>query len=515
MQGFFRELMKRKVIQAAVVYLVVAWVLMQIVDVMFPALGLPDWTITLAAALLIIGFPVALVLSWAYDLSPGGLRRESEVSETEAPAEAEDARKSVAVLAFADMSPDKDQEYFSDGLTEELLNALAQMNDLRVSSRTSSFAFKKSTDSIRTVAEQLDVQFIVEGSVRKAGDRLRITAQLIDAAKDNHVWSQTYDRDLDDIFAIQDDIARKIAQALRVTLAPQSLPAQGTADVEAYQHFLRGRSYFNMQGQKKIKSAIAEYQRATEIDPDFSRAWAGLALAYSYLVLFFGGGEEGLAAADAASQKAIALDPESADGYTARIMIAGAKAEHAEADAAFEKAVELDAESFEAYYQYGRYKIKRGDLPRALELFRRAWNIDPYDFRTPILCVWLYRDQGDEEKATEAAHTGIRNAEIHIEQNPDSARAYILAAGALRHIGEIDKGRQYIESALRIDPHSEDTHYNAACFYAQNGETERALDCLEKGMHDPEWIENDTDLISLRGHPRYEELMRKRRAALP
>jgi len=513
MQGFFRELMKRKVIQVAVVYLVVAWVLMQIVDVMFPALGLPEWTISLGAALLIIGFPVALVLSWAYDLSPEGLRRDSGTAAESVSVATDDSSKSVAVLPFADMSPDGDQEYFSDGLTEELLNALAQLRDLRVASRTSSFAFKNNAADVRTVAQKLNVQFVVEGSVRKAGEHLRITAQLIDAESDAHIWSQTYDRDLDDVFAIQDDIAKQIAAALQVKLVPQATPVHGTGNVEAYEYFFRGRSFFNTQGQNNIRQSIEEFRRATELDPAFSRAWAGMALSYAHLVLFFGGDDEVLQAADSASRKAIELDPTIADGHTARIMIAAAKGQFEEADTAFQKAVAIDPANFEAFYQYGRFKIKRGELREALAMFDRAREIDPYDFRAPILSVFLLR-KDDPQKARETALVGIHNAELHLEQHPDSARAYILAAGALQYVGQYDKGKQFVESALRIDAASEDTQYNAACFYAQTGHIDEALDCLDKGMHDPEWIENDTDLEPLHGHPRYEELLRKRRSAL-
>lgn len=520
MKAFLRELRKRKVIQVVVVYLIAGWIIMQVADVMFPALGLPDWSIRLAAAMLILGFPVAIILSWAYELGPGGLRRESDAddpgestsAELPAPAPADDEKgKAVAVLPFVDMSADKDQEYFSDGLTEELLNALAQLEDLRVSSRTSSFAFKNSTADIRAVADKLDVQFVVEGSVRKAENRLRIAAQLIEAASDKHIWSQVYDRNLDDVFAIQDDIARQIAAALQVKLLPQVMPARGTANVEAYEHFLRGRSLFNRLGRQNILKSIDMFERATRLDPEFSHAWAALALSHAYTVMFFGGGDEEMAAADSASRKAIALDPNCADGHTARIMVAAARSADDEADAAFRKAIELDPANFEAYYQYGRYQFKRGDRQQALAMFDRARAIDPYDFQAPILSLGILRNQ-DEQKAREAARDGIRAAEAHLEQHPDNPRAYMLAAGALQYLGDMDRAYQFVESALRIDPESEDTQYNGACFYAAVGETEKALDCLEKGFHDPDWIENDADLESLRDHPRYKQLVSESRA---
>jgi len=520
MKKFFRELKKRKVIQVGVVYLVAAWIIMQVADVMFPALDLPDWSIRLAAAMLIIGFPVALILSWAYELGPGGLHRESTTDDAgeamprnlPAPADLDwEEGKTVAVLPFVDMSAARDQEYFSDGLTEELLNALAQVGDLRVSSRTSSFAFKNSTADIRTVAEKLDVKFVVEGSVRKAENRLRIAAQLIEAASDKHIWSCIYDRYLDDVFAIQDEIAQQIAAALQVKLLPQVEPARITANVEAYEYFLRGRSFFNRLGGRNVQTSIDMFQRATRLDPEFSRAWAGLALSYAYWVMFFEGDRENLNAADAASGKAIALDPASAEGYAARIMIAAARSEDDEANAAYQKAIELDPDNFEAHYQYARYQFKRGNHQQALAMFDRARAIDPYDFQAPLLSLGILRNL-DENKAREAALDGVKAAEAHLEQHPDNSRAYILAAGGLQYLGDMDRAKQFVESALRIDPESEDTQYNAACFYASVGETEKALDCLEKGMHDPDWIENDADMDSIRDHPRYVKLIRERRA---
>jgi adenylate cyclase len=521
-QAFLSELKKRKVIRVALVYLVAGWLIMQVVDVMFPALSLPEWAITLAAALLIIGFPVALILSWAYEVGPGGLRREqrtasdlqAEQPEVALPPDTVAAadNKTVAVLPFVDLSPDGDQEYFSDGLTEELLNALAQVPDLGVSSRTSCFAFKGAVADVPTVAAKLGAAFVVEGSVRKAGKRLRITAQLIEASSDTHLWSQTYDRDLDDIFAIQEDIARQIAEALQVKLLPRDLPVPATQSVEAYEYFLRGRSHFNRLGHRNLRRAIEMFGQATRIDPDFARAWAGLALAHAYCVILFRGGADDMRAADEASSRAIALAPGHSAAYTARIMVMAAASRYKEAEAAFDKAVELNPMDFEAHYQFARLKWKQGDLSKAMEHFERARAIDPADFQAPILSIALYRGRGEEAKAREAARQGARAVETHLEQHPDNPRAYILGAGAVLYLGDREKALQYVESALRIDPESEDTQYNAACFYANAGEHDKALDCLERGVHDPDWVDNDSDMDPLRDHPRFKALMKRIRS---
>jgi adenylate cyclase len=511
LKAFLTELKDRKVFRVAIVYLVAGWVVMQIADVMFPALGLPEWSVTLAAALLIVGFPVALVLSWAFEAGPGGIHRDTR--DTDGSPAGVDS-KSVGVLPFADMSPGKDQEYFSDGLTEELLNVLAQLPGLRVCSRTSSFSLKNANADIRTVAEKLGTAHVVEGSVRKAGENLRITAQLIEAASDTHLWSQTYDRELDDVFAIQDDIARQIARVLQVKLLPDSLPSPTTDDVEAYEYFLRGRSFFNRLGQQNIRSAIEMFEKATIEDPEFARAWAGLALGHAYCVLLYSSGAADMHAADEASSRAIALNPQLADGYVARIAVCAAGSRGKEAEAAFRKAVELDPDNFEAFYQFGRYMYKQGNFERVAELWERAREIDPDDFQTPNISIGVYKSLGDSDKALEAAKDGARTASLYVDQHPENARAWMLGASAFLELGERDKAMQFAKTALRADPDSEDTHYNGACLFARAGEIDKAMDCLEhaSAFHDPDWIDNDSDLDALRDEPRFQALMAKRRS---
>ena len=511
MKAFLKELKDRKVFRVAIVYVLAGWVVMQIADVMFPALGLPEWTVTLAAALLIIGFPVALVMSWAFEAGPDGIHRDPR-DKDDAPAIADD--KSVGVLPFADMSPGKDQEYFSDGLTEELLNVLAQLPGLRVCSRTSSFSLKNANVDIPTVAKRLRTAYVVEGSVRKAGDNLRITAQLIEAASDTHLWSQTYDRELDDVFAIQDDIARQIAEVLQVKLLPDSLPSPTTDDVEAYEYFLQGRSLFNRLGHQNVRNAIRMFEQATSADPEFARAWAALALGHIYCVLTYSAGGADMHAAERASDRAIELDPDLADGYVSRMLIAAAGSQEQEIEAAFRKAVELDPDNFEAYYQYGRYLFKRGEFDRVIELWERAREIDPDDFQTPNVSISVYERLGETEKALQAAKDGVRTATLYVEQHPDNSRAWMLGAGAYLYLGEKEKAMQYAEAAVQADPDSGATRYNGACMYARAGEIEKALDELELAIEfqDPDWLDNDADLDPLRDEPRFKALMAKIRS---
>jgi TolB-like protein len=303
--SLWAELRRRKVIRVAVAYLVVAWLLVQIAATIEPALDLPSWFDTFVIVVTAIGFPIAVVLAWAFDITPDGVRRTAPAAgggagealkveddppvsvRAQEPAKLEAAR-SIAVLPFVNMSPDPDQEYFSDGLSEELLNQLAQIKDLRVAARTSSFCFKGQNVDLKEVAQKLGVSHVLEGSVRKAGNQLRITAQLISAADGYHLWSETYARTLDDVFAIQDEIARAVADALSVTLGIRATTAATglTDDVETYDLYLRGRGFFHRSGPADFARAAELYGEALARDPGFSRARAALVHGYAFMAMY-------------------------------------------------------------------------------------------------------------------------------------------------------------------------------------------------------------------------------------
>lgn len=527
MRKLLGELKQRHVFRVAAVYVIAAWIIMQVVDVMFPALGLQSWTMTLVAALLIVGFPVALLMAWALELTPQGLRRTTgtlakEATTPGAPVDDADpapvisapkrvdpvsTQKSIAVLPFADMSPEHDNEYFSDGLCEELLNVLTRVPGLRVASRTSCFAFKGKDADIPTVADRLHVTHVVEGSVRKHGERIRITAQLIEAATDAHLWSDTWDRNLGDIFAIQDDIARSIVAALALTLNPGDAPDATTRNPRAYDHYLKGLSFYHRFGPKSQGFAIDMFGRATALDPGFARAWAGLAGAHAALAVYHDGGEPALAAADEASRKAVELAPDLAEAHAARAVYFSARERFDEAARAFERAIALNPGLFEAWYQYARTALHQGRCRRALELFERAAEVNPDDYQSPLIAAPLYRSLGHEDKAVAAERRGIALAERHQEDYPDNARAYFLATSALWNLGRKEDACAWNDRAIAIDPEDPSTRYNIACFYAQVGEIDKAFYYLENSITSRTWAENDPELEPLRADPRFKALM--------
>ncbi len=303
---FYHELRRRKVIRVAIVYAFVAWLLIEVASVVFPGLLLPDWTVRLVIALAIIGFPIALVMAWAIELTPDGIKRESGTSEqaaevvaTKSITEREtDERRSIAVLPFLNLSNDPENEYFSDGMAEELLNLLCKLPQLTVASRTSSFSFKEKDIDLGTVAGKLGVDVILEGSVRRSGDRVRITAQLIDGKSDRHLWSETYDRELKDIFAVQDEIAHHIVEALEIKLTPtqqRSIQKKATTgDMDAYDFYLRGRYFFE---RKELDYAQQMFEKAIEQDPEFVLAWAAAAECHAWKCMWFEKTPENLQAA--------------------------------------------------------------------------------------------------------------------------------------------------------------------------------------------------------------------------
>jgi adenylate cyclase len=426
-----------------------------------------------------------------------------------------DARASVAVLAFTDMSPAKDQEYFCDGIVEEIISNLSHIRGLRVSSRTSSFAFKSKSEDVRIIGKKLGVAAVLEGSLRKAGSQIRITAQLIRTDDGSHLWSNHYDRELKDIFAVQDEIARSIAATLKIALTPGESKAIGrvpTTDLEAYDYYLRGRQFFYQYTRKGIEFALKMFTRAIEIDPAFVRAYAGIADCCSFLYMYAGSHVTHREQADAMSLKALELDPDSPEARASRGVVYSLKGNFTEAEKELERAIQLDPMSFEAYYFYARTCFAKGDLPKAIKMYEKAMEVNPLDYQSPLLVAQSYSDLGNTEKAKESRLRGIRIAESRLRLNPDDSRALYMGANGLVASGEYDQGLEWAKQALAIDPDEPMVLYNVACIQALAKKNEDALDSLERavknGLNQKGWLEHDSNLDPLRTSPRYKKLIK-------
>ena len=427
--NFYNELKRRNVFRVAVAYLVASWLLLQIVDVLVPILDLPGWVGKLVFLVIVIGVIPVLIFSWAYEMTPEGLKPESEVDHDQATtlqtakkldrvtimlllivtgiimidrfipetvdqpvipsktlasgslmatAPAEVIGASIAVLPFVNMSADPENEFFSDGIAEEILNVLASISDLKVAARTSAFSYKGTKTNISRIAEELGVTHILEGSVRKSSNQVRVTAQLIKADDGFNVWSQTYDRELINIFAIQDEIAESIAAALKVSLRLESRPAgnlTGTNSIEAYEHYLKGISLWHERTLISLESASKEFEAAATLDPQFAKAWAGQALVWTVYNTY-----TNKTVADAqdrartAARRALSLDPESVESMA----VLGLVTENPSvAFEYFDRAIELNPSSANTYHWYSVRLASLGDPEASLAMTRKAWTLDP------------------------------------------------------------------------------------------------------------------------------------------
>ncbi|MGB8716729.1 MAG: tetratricopeptide repeat protein, partial [Rhodanobacteraceae bacterium] len=427
----------------------------------------------------------------------------------------ESGRRSIAVLPFVNMSGDPENEYFSDGISEEILNLLAKLPQLKVASRTSSFVFKGKEVSIPTVAGELGVSTVLEGSVRRAGEHVRITAQLIDARSDSHLWSETYDREMQDVFAIQDDIAKSIVEALQLTLSPKqrrSLQNDATSNATAYDFYLRGRRYFYAMSRRNFLHAIRMYEQAIELDPQYALAYAGMADARSFLFRYYRDDfPECGALADQASQKAVELDPDSPEAHTSRGTALLFNNRHVEAEKYFETAIVLNPNLFEPYYFYGRACMSAGNVEKAAHLFMKASEANPADYQSPGLLGQASLAMGRRDMGEQALRKSMNNLERHLKMNPDDSWALGTGAVNLAELGERERAIEWAERAIEASDEEPIIYYNTACTFAVLGETDRALDLLDRsvslGWGDREWIQNDSDLASVRGEPRFRELM--------
>jgi adenylate cyclase len=428
-------------------------------------------------------------------------------------------KPSVAVLPFANMSGDPEQEYFSDGISEDIITDLSKVAALVVISRNTAFSFKGKSLNLALVARQLNVRYVLEGSVRKAGGRVRITAQLIEGATDTHVWAERYDRTLDDIFALQDEIARAIVDALKIKLMPEERAGIGkrtTENVEAYQYYLMGRQHALRLGRRNYLSARRHYQRAIEIDPNYARAHAGFALVEGWL-LITGEASASLAIVRLEADRALAMDPTIAEAHAADSIAHFHNRKFELAIAAGERAILLDPNLFEAHLSLGNALRMARKFDAASRVYDRATELDRNSYVALAMAVDCRNSLGDEVGARALAVEALARIEKAMILYPDDAAAYAHGCNALNYVGDRERALEWAARAITIDPEDYNSHYNVACFLATVGEIERAIDTLEHCV--PQlltshlsWMAQDADMNPLRDHPRYQALIAREQA---
>jgi TolB-like protein/Flp pilus assembly protein TadD len=520
---FFSELKRRKVFRVAAVYAAVAFVVVQAADIVFPALHLPGWTLTFVVLLALLGFPIALVLAWAFEVTPEGVRRTEPLATTSGSAEArqpwalfaggvvvaalvgaglggwylrpgeagdgiraaaasiapDEARvdRSIAVLPFVNLSPDPEQEYFSDGITEDLITNLSRIEELRVISRSSVMRYKGSELAAAQIAGELRVGHVLEGSVRREGNQVRINVQLIDPARDSPLWAARYDRELTSIFEIQGELAQRIAEALEQRLSPEDrtrIAAGGTEDLAAYELLLRGREYLNRPGAgdlRKYPLAMGFFRQALEVDPGYARAYVGLSQVFRRNValptipvrrdsiLFY-------------ARRAVDLDPELAEAATELAyghLFAG---DRARAEAEFQRALALDANQADAMEGMARLAVLGGRLDEAVRWQRRAVAVDPLAApRLTSLGSYLF-DLGDLRGAGERFARAVALA-------PDLPEASFLLA--LIHLlrGEEEQAEARMRALQAVAADNPGVHVGMGRYQIQRGHYRAAQAQLE------------------------------------
>lgn len=506
--SFFSELKRRNVYKVAVAYIVAGWALSQGIAQVFPVFDVPNWAIRLIVLLIIIGLPVALVLAWAFEITPEGIKRTEEADAmpegrsrkkhawiyivvagglvsiglfllgrysamNATPRQSEAMAKSIAVLPFASLSGDKNNAYFAEGVQDEILTRLANVADLKVISRTSTQHFNSAPENLLQIAKQLGVMNILEGSVQKVTDQVRVNVQLINAPTDAHLWAETYDRKLTDIFGVESDIAKSVADALKAKLTGSEKAAisqKPTENSEAYELYLKGRFFWNKRDTNDLEKALGYFQQAASVDPNYALAWSGLADVYVLLPLFGGANPaDSYRKAKEAANKAAALDPKLGEPHAALGLIANVfDIDFSRSMAEFEKAIALNSNYATAHHWFGNSLLQCiGDFDRSIAEMKRAFELDP----------------------------------LSIPINGDLGVAYYFAGRYPEAIAQFRK-------ALELDPNSYYVHYNLGEVLGLSGDLPGAIAEYEKATT----LDDDPYPLALLGHA--QALNGNREAAL-
>ncbi|PCK86030.1 adenylate/guanylate cyclase domain-containing protein [Rhizobium sophoriradicis] len=420
----------------------------------------------------------------------------------------------IAVLPFTNMSGDADQDYFSDGITEDIITDLSKISSLHVVPRNTIFTYKGISVKLKRLAQELGVRYVLEGSVRIFDKRVRISGQLIDTANGDHLWAERYDRDLTDIFAIQDEITHAIVSQLKVRLLPEEKKAianEPTANVEAYTYYLRGRQLSHTWTKSYLQLARRMFCKAVELDPDYARAYAGIADCDA-AIRDWAPDDVPLGRILEMSARALALDPDLPEAHASHGLALHQSGYDDRAAAAFERALTLDPNLFEANFHYARFFFMHGNFAESVQYFTRAAEIRPDDYVSPIHLMAAYHSLGRGVDRENWARLGLLRAERALNLNPENSGPAHRGALALAHLGDVKRARDWAARAIAIDPDDIVAQYNLACVYSVLGDVDQAIDLLEKllphsSVYHIKWFNNDSDLDNIRDDPRFQRLL--------
>ncbi len=423
--------------------------------------------------------------------------------------------KAIAVLPFGNISPDKESDYFSDGLTEELIANLAKLKDIRVVPRATSMHYKGTTKDVKSIARELGTRYILSGSVRKFQENLRITVELIDVEMDTQLWAETYKGKLDDVFDIQEQVSKQIVEALMVKLSPTEkvvLTKRSTLNPEAFDCNLRARNFLYQRTKKSMNFAIQLFQKAIELDPRYADAYAGLGETYSSLYQDVERNEAWLDKSIEASLKALMYDSTLPEAYAALGLGYYSKRMFDDAVTASKKAIELDPNNFLGYWILGRIYNNTDRYTESVQLFHKVLELNPDFYSVYGDLQIVYGRMGEKEKYQKVLMEGLLTYERYLSQHPDDSRGHMYYATDLAQVGRKEEAKIQAAKAIELSPDDPLMLYNAACFYAQMGDTKSSIqsirDAIAVGYGNFEWLQRDTDLDSIREEPEFKELIK-------
>ena len=564
------ELKRRRVFRALIAYAIVAFAVLQVVEPVMHGFRLPEWTLSFVVIVLSVGFPVTLVLAWVFDISAGRIERTVPVrpqgvgtvrlalivaavtlaalvpaiawqlSRPGRNAATTPAGPSVAVLPFVNMSPSRDDEYFSDGITEEVINALANVEGLRVVSRTSAFAYKNKNVSVRQIGEELAVATVLEGSVRREGNALRLTAQLINAANGYHLWSKTYDRELKSVFALEDEVARAIAEALKPLLKQPQLVQQATGNTEAHDLYLKGRHLFGKRTTESLQEAMGYFEKAIAVDSRYALAYAGMADSLIVLAEYTASAPaDALSKAKPYAYRALELSGDLAEAHASLGLISLHDFDWEASEREFKRAIELRSGYATAHHWYALLLVSLGRLDEAVAEGQRAMELDPASPIVNNMRGVIFIEKREYDRAIAAFQRALElNPDFGpsremlacayaLTKKPDEALAQldqirasrvehtVMRAWILAMAGNAAEARRLISGGAQAPTGVHSWPAAAAALYANIGDTERAFALLDKAYAERDWMLRDLKVSPmwdpLRNDPRFARLLKQMR----
>jgi len=517
---YIAELKRRNVFRTAITYLIVAWLIAQVSSIVLPAFNAPHYLMKTFIFILIIGFPVSLVFAWVYELSAKGIKKIKNVEEEKLNSEHPNHKpnndnKKLVVLPFQNLSSDNDSNYFSDGLTEEIIIRLSGIKELDIASRSTSMRYRDSELDIVSLGQELNANFLLQGTVRKLKHDLKISTALIDVEKDAQLWAEIYHGKIEDVFGIQEQVAKKIVKSLQLKLTPKEKVALGkraTMNTDAHDANLRAREFLFRYTKTYLLLAIDLFQNAIDSDSKYAAAYAGMAEACALLYETHDKNLKWITKAEESSLKALIYDPSSSEAYSALGLVYYNKNLPKEALIATEKAIAFDPDNFFAYWVRGRlYRVMERDAEAVFD-FNKVLELNG-DFHSPYGDLQMaYQTLHDEKNLQDTIERAELFYPTYLLHHPDDSRAHQFYAFTLKRLGRLEEAKKEMHKGIEQNPNDPIIVYNAACFYALIDDKPAAIENLKKAMENGfenyNYLKHDPDLSCLQKEPDFLALMK-------